>query len=114
MIALYMDENVNGDITRALRRRGVDVLRAQDDGYMKRPDDEVLRHATELGRLLFSQDDDLLREATKLQRRNVHFSGVIYAHQMNVSVGQCVEDLMLLAEAGNLEDFVSRVYYLPL
>jgi len=114
MIALYMDENVHGSILRGLRRRQIDVLRVQDDGYMERPDDAILDHATEIGRVLFSQDDDLLREATKYQRHGKHFGGVIYAHQLEASIGQCIEDLELLAQAGSPADFVDQVYYLPL
>ena len=90
MIALYMDENVHGAITEALRLRGIDVLRVQDDGYIGRPDDDVLDRATALDRVLFSQDDDLLREASARQRLGKSFGGVIYAHQKKVSVGRCI------------------------
>ena len=114
MIQFYMDENVHGAITRSLRERGFDVLRVQDDGYMGYADDEILDHATELGRVLFSQDDDLLREATARQREGRSFGGVVYAHQLNVSIGQCVADLALLGQAGVPTDFTDSVYYLPL
>jgi len=33
MIALYMDENVEGQIVRGLQARGIDVLTAEEDGY---------------------------------------------------------------------------------
>jgi len=38
--------------------------------------------ASELGRVLFTQDDDLLTEATRRQHRGQPFGGVIYAHQL--------------------------------
>jgi len=114
MIAYYMDENVHGAITKGLRQQGINVLRVQEDGYAGRTDPDVLDRATHLGRVLFSQDDDLLREATWRQRRWASFSGVIYAHQENSSIGQCIEDLAYLAQVGRYEDFIGRVYYLPL
>jgi hypothetical protein len=73
-----------------------------------------LDRSTELGRVLFSQDVDLLREATKRQRENQFFSGVVYAHQLRISVGQCIDNLELIAKIGEPEDFENRVEFLPL
>lgn len=42
MVRLYMDENVRGAITRGLRRRGVDVVTAWEDGRAATPDPDVL------------------------------------------------------------------------
>lgn len=114
MIAYYMDENVHGAITKALAKRDVNILRVQDDGYAGRSDSDVLDRATALVRVLFSQDDDLLREATLRQRDGEGFSGLVYAHPMHVSIGQCIEDLAYLAQVGGQEDFANRVYYLPI
>ena len=54
----------------------------------------LLRRATELGRVLVSQDEDLLREGARrwLSERK-DFSGIIYAHQLRITIGQMVEDL---------------------
>jgi hypothetical protein len=40
--------------------------------------------------------------------------GVVYAHQLNVTAGQCIEDLELIAKVGEPEDMANRVEYLPL
>jgi len=92
-----MDVHVPDAITVGLRLRGVDVLTAQEDGARRFPDAMLLDRATALGRVLFSQDDDLLREAAERQQRDVPFAGVVYAHQLRVTIGQCVRDLELLA-----------------
>ena len=113
MVRLYMDENVRGALTRALRARGVDVLTVQEDGIDGAPDPVVLDRATQRERVLFSQDDDLLREAAARQRRGMAFSGVVYAHQ-SVSLRQCVGDLELLSLAAEPQEFQDRVRYLPL
>ncbi len=114
MIQLYMDENVEGAITRELRRRGMDVITAQDDGRSGEDDPPLLDRAGELGRVLFSRDDDMLREATRRQRLGESFIGVVYAHQLRVTIGQCVTDLTSLAQYGEPDQFVDRVRYLPL
>jgi hypothetical protein len=46
----------------------VDVLTCQEDGITTWADDRLLERATQLGRVLFSQDDDLLAIAHQWQR----------------------------------------------
>lgn len=113
-IRLYMDVHVRRAVTVGLRLRGVDVLTAQEDGTGEVDDSFLLDRATELGRILFTQDDDLLREAAWRQETGEGFAGVIYGHQLNVAVGQCIEDLELIAQATEPEEWTNRVAYLPL
>ena len=113
-VGLYMDVHVPASVTRGLLLRNVDVLTAQLDGTTELEDSALLDRATELGRVLFSQDEDLLAEATKRQRSGKHFGGVIYAHQLGITIGRAINDLEVLAQAGTSEDFANRVEYLPL
>lgn len=113
-LKLYFDVHVNDAITRGLRRRGVDVLRAQDNGAGELQDPKLLDRATELGRVLFTQDEDLLTEAARRQRGGEHFAGVIYGHQLRVTIGQCVADLELLAKLCDPEEMLHSVTHLPL
>jgi hypothetical protein len=113
-IALYMDHHVPRAITVELRLRGVDVLTAYEDDASRLDDSKLLDRANELKRVLFTQDDDLLAEATNRQRAGIPFYGVIYAHQLRVSIGTCVHDLELIAKAGESEDLFNRVEFLPL
>ncbi len=113
-IALYMDEHVHRAITEGLRLRGVDVLTVQADGYHHKPDPILLDRATQLQRVMFSQDEDLLIEAKHHQTEGIPFAGVIYAHQLQVTIGICVRDLELMAKAATPEDLANRVEYLPL
>jgi hypothetical protein len=99
-----MDVHVRSEVTEALRCRGVDVLTAQEDGSARLLDPDLLNRATALGRVLFTQDDDLLAEAAQRQRLGKDFGTVIYAHQMRVSVVQCIDDLELFAKAANSEE----------
>ncbi len=75
---------------------------------------ELLDRAKSLGRVLFTRDADLLVEARRRQQRRGHaFAGVIYAQQLQVTLGQCIRDLELIAHVGEPDDFTDRVYYLP-
>ena len=114
MIAIYMDHNVPRAITVGLRMRGVDVVTAYEDGADEMDDVSLLDRATELGRVLFTHDDDLLSEATKRQQKHIPFGGVIYAHQMGITIGACIKDLELISNAGKPEDLLDRVEFLPL
>ena len=109
-----MDVHVPRAVTIALRLRGVDVLTAQEDGAGLLGDGELLGRATELGRVLFSQDDDLLRETARRQIDWTPFAGVGYGHQLNVTIGQCVRDLALIAELAEPAELAGSVEYLPL
>jgi hypothetical protein len=64
--------------------------------------------------VLFTHDADLLAEATRRQRERVPFAGVIYAQQLEVTLGQCVRDLALIAGAADSEELAGRVQFLPL
>lgn len=48
------------------------------------------------------------------QRAGRHFAGVIYAHQLAITIGRAVNDLEVLAQAGTPEESSNRVEYLPL
>jgi hypothetical protein len=113
-IKFYMNQNVPKAITVGLRLRGVDVLTAQEDNASELEDPALLDRASELERVLFSQDDDLLAEAIKRQREGDFFHGVIYGHQLRVSIGICIRDLEIIAKAGEPEDLINRVQFLPL
>ncbi len=112
-VALYMNQHVPRAVTIGLRLRGVDVLTAYEDGASEMDDPALLDRAGELGRVLFTQDDDLLAEAAKRQRENIPFHGVIYAHQLRISIGACVRDLEIIAKAGEPKDLINGVQFLP-
>lgn len=113
-LLLYMDQHVPRAITTGLRLRGIDVLTAFEDGASALDDPALLDRATQLGRVLFSQDDDLLIEATARQQAGISFAGVVYAHQLRVSVGRCIDDLAFLASAGTEADVANQVIFLPI
>ena len=42
------------------------------------------------------------------------FSGVIYGHQLRVTIGGCIRDLEIISKGGELADVENQVLYLPL
>ena len=114
MVALYTDENVLGTIIRTLLSRGIDVLTAWEDGRGNTDDRRILDRATELKRVLFSQDTDLLAIAVARQRAgNAAFSGVIYAHQ-HEPISRCIDDIELILSACTYEELCGTIHFVPL
>ncbi len=108
-----MDVHVPRAITNGLRRRGVQVITAQEDGSAELDDPPLLDRATELACPLYTQDDDLLAEAHRRQTEGEMFAGVIYSHQLRSPVGKCVNDLELIAKTFEPDDLKDRVEFIP-
>jgi hypothetical protein len=113
-VPFYMDVHVPQSITDQLRRRGVDVVTAIEDGWAERGDAELLEHAHELGRVVFTQDIRFKALAEDWQRQGRPFAGLAFGHQLGGTIGQFVRDLELIATASDPDDWVSAVEHLPL
>lgn len=70
--------------------------------------------AKELERVLYTQDEDFLSEASRRLREGIPHYGLVYAHQLQVSIGRCVRDLELIAKAFDPVDMIDQVLFLPL
>jgi len=112
-IPLYMDHHVKMAIIKGLRDRGVDVLTSAEDGTDQADDGAILERATKLERAVFTQDDDFLVLADAWLRDGRSFAGVIYAHQMKITIGQAIRDLELIAKALEPTDLKNRIEFLP-
>lgn len=113
-LSYYMDVHVHAAVTDGLRIRGIDVLTAQEDGSRRLSDAEIMTRATDLGRVLYSQDGDMLVEAAKRQRSGESFSGLVYSRRQEITVGRAIQDLHLIAEVYAVVDMINRVEFLPL
>lgn len=113
-IALYMDHHIPEAVTKGLRRRGVDVLTAREDGTARASDEILLARASALGRVLFSQDDDLLGIAATWLSDDRPFAGLVFGAPMRLTIGQAVADLELMAKALDPDDMRNRIEFVPL
>jgi predicted nuclease of predicted toxin-antitoxin system len=113
-VALYMDHHVPSAVTAGLRRCGVDVLTAYEDGMAEADDEAILRQATALGRSVFTQDEDFLTIASEWHRVGRPFAGIIFGRQESLSIGQAIEYLELIAKASTREQMCNGVQFIPL
>lgn len=113
-VALYADVHVPGPVILHLRRRGVDILAATEEGTNELHDEELLALATSLGRVTVTQDIRFRVMAENWQRDARPFAGLVFAHQRYVSFGEMLFDLTLIAEATDSEYWRNRVEQLPL
>jgi hypothetical protein len=113
-LKLFMDHHVPAAITQGLRQRGVDVLTVEEDHKADWDDEMLLERAHDLGRVVFTQDDDFLAIGHEWQQTGREFSGILYAHQLQITIGQAVRDLELVAGVMNHDEFMNRIEFLPL
>jgi len=101
-------------IAEQLRRRGVDVLTAHEDGTDEWDDGALLARASEANYVLFTQDIRFRVLAEDWQRSDRFFTGLIFGHQMHATIGQYVEDLEIIAKLSEPSEWINRVGWLPL
>lgn len=112
-VSLYMDVHIPLAITEQLRRRGVDVLTANEDNAATLPDDELLERVRILGRVIFTQDIRFKALAEDWQRQGRSFPGLIFGHQLRGTIGQYVRDLELIALGSEAEEWLNTIEHLP-
>ncbi|HXO21892.1 MAG TPA: DUF5615 family PIN-like protein [Thermoanaerobaculia bacterium] len=111
-----VDENFDNRILAGLRRRlpALDVLRVQDAGLAGAEDPEILARASEENRILLAHDAATAPHyAFERIAAGEAMPGVIEV-PLHMPIGQAIEDLLLVIEAGRSEDWANQVIYLPL
>lgn len=113
MIAFLADENLKRRVISGLLRRNptVDVVRGQDAGLTGAEDRTLLEWAAEQDRVLLTRD--VVGFAWEFVRLGRPMSGVIVLGR-NLRVSQAVEELLLITECSEPEDWAGVVAYLPL
>lgn len=97
-----------------LRRRGVDVVHAAEEGTNRLEDDELLELARRQGRVLVTQDIRFRVMAEAWHRQGRRFAGLFYGHQLATTIGRWVADLELIAKASEPSEWEDSVLHLPL
>lgn len=113
MLDLYFDQQVSAVIARGLRRLGVDVLTAAEDDRADADDWEILFRATALQRIVFTSVDFLII-GRAAQSRGTAFAGIVYGHQLRVTIGEAIRDLHLICSAMSADEMSGQIVYLPL
>jgi predicted nuclease of predicted toxin-antitoxin system len=108
-IRIYADESVNVAIVEGLKRRGVKIWSARDVGKLGLRDEEQLEYAIKERAAIFTHDDDFLSLVTESGRE--HY-GIIYVHQLHLSIGESIRRLKTLAETKSSDAMCNQIQFL--
>ena len=109
------DENFDNTIIRGLLRRkpNVDVVRVRDVGLAGEDDPTVLEWAAQENRILLSHDvATITRYAYERIAAGQTMTGVIEV-TFDASIGQVIEDLLLILNCSLEGELEGQIYYLP-
>lgn len=113
-LTYLMDVHVPRVITDGLRRRDINVTTAQEEGYRELTDTKLLEKANDRGYVVFTLDSDFLKVSHRLHDEGKPHPGVIYAHLLQVNIGECMDDLQLIAEEREPADLQNQIIFLPI
>jgi predicted nuclease of predicted toxin-antitoxin system len=116
MLKLLADQNFNEDILRGLLLRNpeLDIVRVRDVGLSEVDDPTILEWASQKNRILLTHDVNTVPKfAYERLAAGQPMSGVIEV-SFAVSVGQVIEDILLIVECSSEDEWKGRVEYLPL
>ncbi len=111
-IRIYTDESVNIAVVEGLKRRGIDAFSARDMGNLGLTDQEQLIFANNQEAAIFSHDTDFLRIAVRWIKEERTHHGIIYCHQKDYTIGECIRGLKLLATILTRDDIMNHVEFL--
>jgi hypothetical protein len=115
MIRFLADEDFDGRIVRGLYRVKSDLqlIRAQDVGLSGASDEKLLEWAADNDRIVLSHDKRTLpRHAHDRLRCALHVPGIFIVINL-ASIRQCIDDIVLIAECSEPDEWKDRVLYLP-
>ena len=116
MLLLVSDENFNNDIVRGLLRRNpdLDIVRVQDVGLRGDEDPVIPKWAANEGRVVLTHDAaTMARFAYERVRAGLPMPGLIEVAD-DLPIGQVIEDILLLTEYSDRNEWEGQVIYLPL
>ena len=116
MLRLLADENFNGDIVRAVRRRipELDFITVQEAGIHGITDPDLLEWAAAEGRILFTHDvSTVTAHAYERIQRGEPLPGV-FAVALSVPLKYAIEDILLIVECSLPDEWANGVHYIPL
>jgi hypothetical protein len=100
-------------LVKALRVRGGDVLTPLEAGMISSSDVEQLRHATAVGRVVYSFNvADFCRTHPDFLRRSEPHAGIIVADQQTLPIGEQMRRLLRLMKTLSADDMRNRLEYL--
>jgi len=114
-IRFQADADFNQNVIRALRRRqpSLDFQTADEPGLRGLDDPEVLAIASREGRILVSHDRHTMPQHFADFLMTQHSPGVFILSQY-LPISQAVEELLIVWEASEAEEWIDTIQSLPL
>lgn len=114
-IRFQADADFNQNVIRGLRRRqpAIDFQTADDTGLRGLDDLEVLAVAAREGRILVTHDHRTMFPYFVTFSATQHSPGVFILSQ-SLPINQAIEELLLVWEASEAEEWVDTIQFLPL
>lgn len=114
-VRFQADADLDGRILRGLRRAApeIDIRTASDAGLAGLEDPEVLRVSADSGRVLVSQDRGTMPGHFVRYVSNAQSPGVILLREA-VPIATAIEELMLIWNASDAEEWINRLIWIPL
>jgi hypothetical protein len=105
---LYFDECVDARIIAGARRRHIDSVTAADEGLLGASDDEQLKRAIQLGRVIVTADPDFFQLVHARLEAGATFPGLLFVPNGS-SVGSAVRGLEIVGTIFDPEDMVDGI-----
>jgi predicted nuclease of predicted toxin-antitoxin system len=107
-IRFHLDEHIDPNIARGLRRYGIDVTTTLDAGLRTQSDELHLVFIREDQRVIVTHDDDFLIMASDI----TDYPGIVYCAPNSRSVGEIIRSLILIYEVYSPEEMSGRIEYI--
>lgn len=109
------DADLDGRMVRGLKRAApeIDIRTALDAGLTGKGDADVLRIAAEAGRVLVSQDRRTIPKHFQHHIRSARSPGVVLLRG-GISIADAIDDLLLIWNASEAEEWIDRLVWIPL
>lgn len=109
------DEDLDGRILRGLRRAApeIDIRTAVDAGLVGLTDPDILRSSADSGRILVSQDRRTMPAHFARFVTEARSPGVIVLREA-IPIATAIEELMLIWNASEAEEWTNRLVWIPL
>ena len=109
---IYCDENIESAVVAGLRRRGIEVISARDIGDLGKSDEYHLKNASELEAVIVTHDVDFLKIAHQWQQGGKEHKGILYAHPLDLSPGECIRMVELVTQVLTEEEMKNHIEFL--
>ena len=116
MLRLLADENFDNNILRGLLYRDapLDVVRMQDVGLLGAADPVILAWAAETGRILLTHDVKTMPRYAYERVEEGQLMPGVFAIKRSLPLARAIEELLLVAECSEPQEWADRVLHIPL